>query len=424
MGRHLGEVGGRQRAVLGRTRAAGGPRRPRRSPPGERPPQRRGSATSASAWVTSAKRGRRRLPAAGVEGSDGGQAAGVRAPHAGGAGDPVRPAVVHRRARLPQVGRGRAGRAGGRLRRGHRLRRLGDRGLRPGVRERHDRQAGPGHVPGAAVEERRRRLGPDVLRHPHAGRLAVLGRPAVRAAPGAGQGEDMGFTFYTHPEIEFFLLKDQPEDGQEPRAGRQRRLLRPDQPRRRPRLPPDGRGRAGGARHLGRVQPPRGRAGPAGDRPAVRGRAHHRRQHHDVPARGEGGRDGQGCTRRSCRSRSPTSPAPACTRTCPCSRATATRSTTRPTSSTCPRPRAPSSPDCCGTRGRPPRSPTSGSTRTSGCSAARRRRWPRRRRTCAGGTRTGRRWSGCRCTSPARPTRPGSRCARPTRPATPTWPSR
>ena len=32
---------------------------------------------------------------------------------------------------------------------------------------------------------RARRLGPDVLRHPHAGRLAVLGRPAVRAAPGA-----------------------------------------------------------------------------------------------------------------------------------------------------------------------------------------------------------------------------------------------
>ena len=31
------------------------------------------------------------------------------------------------------------------------------------------------------------------------------------------KAKDMGFTFYTHPEIEFFLLKDQPEDGREPR---------------------------------------------------------------------------------------------------------------------------------------------------------------------------------------------------------------
>ena len=39
----------------------------------------------------------------GVEGSDGGPSAGVRPPHAGGAGDPLRPAVVHRRARHAQV---------------------------------------------------------------------------------------------------------------------------------------------------------------------------------------------------------------------------------------------------------------------------------------------------------------------------------
>ena len=37
-----------------------------------------------------------------------GQAAGVRAPHDRGARHPLHPAVVHRRARLPQVGRGRA----------------------------------------------------------------------------------------------------------------------------------------------------------------------------------------------------------------------------------------------------------------------------------------------------------------------------
>ncbi|HSV65991.1 MAG TPA: type I glutamate--ammonia ligase [Mycobacteriales bacterium] len=38
----------------------------------------------------------------------------------------------------------------------------------------------------------------------------VLRRTLSRAS-------DMGFTFYTHPEIEFFLLKDRPEPGQMPR---------------------------------------------------------------------------------------------------------------------------------------------------------------------------------------------------------------
>ncbi|MSW65343.1 MAG: glutamine synthetase, partial [Actinobacteria bacterium] len=31
-----------------------------------------------------------------------------------------------------------------------------------------------------------------------------------------GKAADMGFTFYTHPEIEFFLLKDLPDDGTPP----------------------------------------------------------------------------------------------------------------------------------------------------------------------------------------------------------------
>ena len=63
--------------------------------------------------------------------------------------------------------------------------------------------------------------GPDVLRHPHAGRLArryadpryVLKRALAKAS-------DLGFTFYTHPEIEFFLLKDKPLDGAPPDPGR------------------------------------------------------------------------------------------------------------------------------------------------------------------------------------------------------------
>ena len=45
----------------------------------------------------------------------------------------------------------------------------------------------------------------------------VLRRPALRAQahPGA-RPPTSGFTFYTHPEIEFFLLKDKPLDGSRP----------------------------------------------------------------------------------------------------------------------------------------------------------------------------------------------------------------
>ena len=112
--------------------------------------------------------------------------------------------------------------------------------------------------------------------------------------------------------------------------------------------------------HLGRVQPPRGRPGPAGDRPALRRRAVDGRQRHDVAARRPGGRAGRrACTRRSCPSRSPSWPARRCTPTCRCSRATATPSTTRPTSPYgCRRPRKRSSPACSSTPARRPPSPT------------------------------------------------------------------
>ena len=49
---------------------------------------------------------------------------------------------------------------------------------------------------------------PDVLRHPPARRLARRRRPSARAASAQlAKAADLGFTFYTHPEIEFFLLK-------------------------------------------------------------------------------------------------------------------------------------------------------------------------------------------------------------------------
>ena len=55
-----------------------------------------------------------------------------------------------------------------------------------------------GETPGTAA---------DVLRHPACRTGPVLRRPAARAQARAVKASDLGFTFYTHPEIEFFLLK-------------------------------------------------------------------------------------------------------------------------------------------------------------------------------------------------------------------------
>ena len=49
---------------------------------------------------------------------------------------------------------------------------------------------------------------------------------------------ELGFTFYTHPEIEFFLIKESWKKGRKPEAGRRRGLLRPRPARQQPRLPP------------------------------------------------------------------------------------------------------------------------------------------------------------------------------------------
>ncbi len=78
----------------------------------------------------------------------------------------------------------------------------------------------------------------------------VLKRALAKAA-------DLGFTFYTHPEIEFFLFEQPDDPGQPAGAGGPGRLLRPRAARHRPRLPPgrDHHARVDG--HLGGVQPPR-----------------------------------------------------------------------------------------------------------------------------------------------------------------------
>ena len=94
-----------------------------------------------------------------------GAPARIRPAHGRGAGRPLRPALVHRRPRLLEVGRDHPGRARSRPRRGHDLRRVDDRGLQPDPGIRHARQARRQHVRAPPRRRRRRRRRPDVLRH-------------------------------------------------------------------------------------------------------------------------------------------------------------------------------------------------------------------------------------------------------------------
>ena len=105
---------------------------------------------------------------------------------------------------------------------------------------------------------------------------------------------DLGFSCYVHPEIEFFLLEPGPFDGTRAGARRQRRLLRSGRARFGAQLPPPCDRRAGVDGHLGGVQPPRGCARPAGDRPALRRCTVHGRQRDDLPLRRQRGRARRG----------------------------------------------------------------------------------------------------------------------------------
>ena len=213
----------------------------------------------------------------------------VRAAHDRRARHPLRPSLVHRRARHPQVrGRG-AGGARGCLRRGDRLRRLGHRGSHPRLRGRHARQARPVDLPDPAVARRPARHGPDVLRPAAARRGAELRRPPARAAARADQGRRPRLHLLHAPRDRVLPPRAGAGPARASGARRRRRLLRPRAPRHRPRLPSRRHHDAREHGHLGRVQPPRGRPGPERDRPALRRRAQHGRQHHDLPHGRQGG---------------------------------------------------------------------------------------------------------------------------------------
>ncbi len=219
---------------------------------------------------------------------DHGTPARLRPAHGGGAWGPSDPALVHRCARPAQVLRHLPGRAGGGLRRGHALRRLGHRRLQPGPGERRARPPRPQQLRAAALGRLLRHLGPDVLRHHEHRRHPVRGRPPPGAAPEPRQGPRAGLQLLRGPRDGVLLLRRR-RPLPRPAAARPGRLLRPDHGRRRlgpaPAHDPHPRGHG----HPGGVQPPRGRPEPARDRPPLHRRPRHGRQRDDVPPRRAGG---------------------------------------------------------------------------------------------------------------------------------------
>ena len=135
-----------------------------------------------------------------------------------------------------------------------------------------------------------RHLGPDVLRHHQHRRHALRGRSPPGAAPQPRPGPRARASASTpRPEMEFFYFADA-DTHVAAAAARPGVVLRPHHRRRRVRPAPAHDPHARGDGHPGGVQPPRGRAQPARDRPALHRRPHDGRQRHDVPARGAGGR--------------------------------------------------------------------------------------------------------------------------------------
>ena len=242
--------------------------------------------------------------------------------------------------------------------------------------------------------------------------------PATSCVATLDRAHDLGFTFYAAPEIEFFYFADG-DPAKPPGHPRLGLLLRADGGRPGQRHPPAHRAHPRGDGHPRRARPARGLAQPARDRPALHRRPDHGRHGHDRAPGGQG--DGppagrvrqlhaQAAGRRAGLGHAhPHVPVP---------RATPTPSSTSTGPAGSPRWPRGSSPACCATPPRSPRSPTSGSTPTSGwCPAT------RPPSTCRGPATTAPPWCGCRWSSRASSSPPGSSTARRTAPATRTWPS-
>lgn len=89
------------------------------------------------------------------------------------------------------------------------LRRQLRRGLLPHAGKRHARLPRRLDLPGASVAPRKQRRRSHVLRHPHARRQALRGRPRQVLAREVQRALDMGYVLNVGPELEFFYFKDQ-----------------------------------------------------------------------------------------------------------------------------------------------------------------------------------------------------------------------
>ncbi|CAA9295522.1 MAG: Glutamine synthetase type I, partial [uncultured Gemmatimonadaceae bacterium] len=201
---------------------------------------------------------------------------------------PLPAAAVHRHPRGEQERRAAAlAVREGALRR-HHVRRVEHRGLRAHRGERHAARPRPHDVPDLPVGGPREPHRAAHLRHQHARRRAVPGRPARRAqAPARPRARDGLLDDERGDGGRVLHVQEGPERRGHHRDARRGRLLRPGAggpggggaPRDRRRARADGVRGGGGA--------PRGGARPARDRLPLRRRAAHGRQHRDVPLRRE-----------------------------------------------------------------------------------------------------------------------------------------
>ena len=278
----------------------------------------------------------------------------------------------------------------------HGLRRLLDHRLQRDRGVRHDRDARPGDIRGAALAPGGAGRRADVLRHPDARAHALRGRPAPHPAP---RGQARAPTWASTPSTSApssSTSSSATATGTEPLdTGGYFDLTTLDagsDVRRETSIALEA------ARHPRRVQPPRGRPVPARDRHPLRRRAEDGRRLHDLPDHGQGGRaqvrlardlHAEAAVRRE---RLGHAHPPVAVR-----RRHATPSSTPTTTTSSRRSARRSSPASCATRARSARSSPSGSTPTSGSCPA-----TRRRSTSPGRGATARRSSACRSTTPAR----------------------
>ena len=207
---------------------------------------------------------------------------------------PLRPALVHRRARPAEELLDQRRRARRRLRRRHGLRRLLDHRLQPDRGVRHDRDAGSRRPSRSCPGGRRRRTRSPACSatsrcpggEPYEGDPRWILRRAAEARRGARLRR-----LQRRPGARVLLLPLRRNRGRRARGARRGRLLRPDHARRRHRRAPRDDPRAGEDGHPRRVRPPRGRPLPARGRHALQGRAGDGRRLPDLPHRGQGVRD-------------------------------------------------------------------------------------------------------------------------------------